>query len=152
MQFVNQGLSLWYATPDAPAPKGAVPPGAEELVTVGLSPPDGSNWVDVHYRVNGGAVDTVSARWFRNDHTRGAQYFTARLPPFEPGDKVEFWATAACAGRYVPARDDAGATVMRFRVGESAIDVVVPRPVRSALRPSRRVRAGGWGAAGAGQP
>jgi len=135
MRFVNQGLSLWYATPDAPAPEGAVPAGVEELVTVGLSPPDGSNWVDVHFRVNGGAVDTVPARWFRNDHVRGAQYFTARLPPFEAGDKVEFWVTAACAGRYVPARDVAGTAVMRLRVGESVIDVVAPQPPAS-MHPS----------------
>lgn len=152
MRFVNQGLSLWYATPDAPAPEGAVLTGVEELVTVGLSPPDGSNWVDVHYRVNGGAVHTVSARWFRNDHTRNAQYFTARLPLFKAGGEVEFWATAACAGRYVPARDAVGTAVMQFRVGEPAIDVVAPRPVRSALRPGRRVRPAGRGAAGAGLP
>lgn len=122
MQFVNQGLSLWYATPDAPAPEGAMPAGVEQLVTIGLSPPDGSNRVQVHYRINAGPVNTIPTRWFRNDHARDAQYFTARLPAFEAGDNVEFWATAACAGRYVPAPDAAGTAVTRLRIGKSAID------------------------------
>ena len=88
MRIENQGLSLWYGTPDAPGPGTAIPAGAEVPITVGMSPPDASNKVDVHYRINGEAAASLSAAWFRN--TSDAQYFTARLPVFGQDELVEF--------------------------------------------------------------
>ena len=61
MRIENQGLSLWYGTPDAPGPGTVIPAGAEVPITVGMSPADASNKVDVRYRINGGAVESLSA-------------------------------------------------------------------------------------------
>jgi hypothetical protein len=114
MRLENQGLSLWYCTSDAPGPATVVPPGAEVPITAGVSPPDASNKIDVHYRTNGGTVASVSAAWFRN--TSDAQYFMARLPAFQEGDQVECWVTARCITKCVPADSAADAAVFSFRV------------------------------------
>src|SRR4051794_10023886 len=116
MRFENQGLSLWLHTPDAPAPSDVLPPGVEASVTVGMSPPDASNQVMVQYRIDRGSVMSVDARWFRN--TSDAQYFTARLPAFPQGARVEYWVAASCAGTYVPSLPEVGIEVLSFFVME----------------------------------
>ena len=141
MRFENQGLSLWYGTPDAPGPGTVIPAGAEVPITVGMSPADASNKVDVHYRINGGAVESLSASWFRN--SGDAQYFTARLPVFRQDELVEFWATATCAGKYV--RPTGKRTPLFFRSGSGWGRPIAwlpgSRPVRWRRRgPSRRQR------------
>jgi outer membrane protein OmpA-like peptidoglycan-associated protein len=137
MRLENQGLSLWYGTSDARGPESLVPAGESVPVMVGLSPLDASNQVDVHYRINGGAVATVSAQWFRNDQTGAAQYFVARLPALQPNDQVEYWATGICAGKCVPARDDDDTAILSFRVGEPANDSPAqpPNPTEPASTP-----------------
>jgi hypothetical protein len=127
MRLENQGLSLWYSTSDAPAPEATVSEGATLLVTVGMLPADASNRVEVRYRVNQAAVQTVSASWFRNDVSSGAQYFAARLPAFRAGDLVEFQAVATCAGRRVPSPKEAAAFASSFQVVR-AEDKATPTP------------------------
>ena len=117
MRIENQGLSLWYGTPDAPGPGTVIPAGAEVPITVGMSPADASNKVDVRYRINGGAVESLPAPWFRN--SGDAQYFTARLPPFLEDHQVELWVTACCAGKYVPAHAEADPAVLTFRAARA---------------------------------
>jgi hypothetical protein len=116
MRLENQGLTLWYCTPDAPGPEGVLPAGTELPVTAAVSPQDASNQIDVQYRVNAGAINHISADWFRNNHSGDAQYFTARLPAFAAGDEVDWWITARCAGRYVPAPSDVGIGMVSFKV------------------------------------
>src|SRR5215218_4016422 len=102
MRFEHDGMSLWYGTPDAPAPGDAVPAGAEIAITVGVRPADASNKIEVLYRMNHGPEQRAGARWLRSDRT--AQYFEARLGPFRAGDQVEYAIICVCAGRTVPSR------------------------------------------------
>jgi hypothetical protein len=144
MRLENQGLSLWYSTPGAPGPEAIVPAGAEVLITVGLSPADASNKVEVHYRTNNEPAESVPAHWFRNDQTQDVQYFRAALPAFRPQDEVQFWVTASCAGRYVPAREDGAKAALGFRVGTPPVDGVASPTaalqVLSSEPPSMTVR------------
>jgi len=116
MRFEHQGMALWYSTPDAPAPEGPVPEGAELLVTVGLLPADASNRVELRYWVNQGAVERVAATWVRNEVSSGAQYFAARLPALRAGDVVEYTPIGTCGGRQVPSPDDAARPSSSLRV------------------------------------
>jgi hypothetical protein len=95
VRFELAGKSVWYGTPDAPAPVGTVTAGpthaaAGVTVTVGVQPLNASYRVELHYRVNGGAPAKIPAVLFRTDVRAGSQYFTARLPNLRAGDKVEY--------------------------------------------------------------
>jgi hypothetical protein len=122
MYLESQGLSLWYCTADAPAPEGVAPADVEVPITVGMAPPDASNQVEVFYRINGGPVGQLPARWSGANPGATAQYFTARLPAFHRDDQVEWWVAASCAGRYVPLRDEARIGARSFRVQGSSND------------------------------
>ena len=84
MQFEYQDKSLWYGTPDAPAPEESVQAGAEIAVTIGVSPVDASNNVALLYRIDHGPTEIVPAKWVQNDPSGKAQYFRAVFPPFVP--------------------------------------------------------------------
>ncbi len=116
MRFHNEGMSLWDGTPDAPAPSGVVQADTEATVTVGVQPIDASNRVDVLYRINWGLIETVAAKWLRNDPFSGAQYFRASLPHLRAGDMVEYTAICHCAGRQVPSPEEAKRFASSFRV------------------------------------
>jgi hypothetical protein len=107
VRFELGGRSLWYGTPDAPAPLGIVTAGAGHeaagvTVTVGVQPLNASYRVEVHYRVNGGAPVKVPAVLFRTDVRASAQYFSARLPNLHVGDKVEYGALCAIGSVQLP--------------------------------------------------
>ena len=87
MRFDHDGMSLWYGTSDAPAPGETVHAGAAITIDVGVQPTDASNRVDVLYRVNDGAVQTVPAKWIRNNVSTNAQYHRVYLPPYRPGGR-----------------------------------------------------------------
>ena len=101
MRFEYEGRALWYATPDAPAPDGAVQAGTEITITVGVSPVDASNKVELLYRVNRGPLQMVAAKWLLNDLSGKSQYFRAHLAAFRVGDIVEYIPICRCAGRGV---------------------------------------------------
>jgi hypothetical protein len=133
MRLEHQGMSLWSATADAPAPEGTLAAGTEALVTVGVRPADVSNQVEVRYRVDQGPVRTVPATWLRNDPTRGSQYFVARLPAFEAGATVEYAIVGRCGGRQVPAPDDVRAATESFTVAiPAAARLAEPTTARAA--------------------
>ena len=119
MRFEHEGRSLWYGTPDAPAPEQAVPVGTEIKITVGIHPVDSSNRVEILYRVNQGAIETMGAGWLRTDTSGKAQYFRAPLPGFRPGDLVEYLPICRCAGRQVPSPDEAREFHSSFRITEA---------------------------------
>src|SRR5215472_2147108 len=101
MRYEQNGVSLWYGTPDAPAPSELVPAGPSGraiglTVTVGVQPIAARNTALVRYRVNGGAEGTVQAWLARTDLRAKAQYFVARLPEFNIGDTVEYVAICSC--------------------------------------------------------
>jgi len=138
MRFEHEGISLWYGTPDAPAPEQVVRAGAEIDITVGVHPVDSSNRVEIRYRVNQGAIETTSARWLKTDPSGKAQYFRARLPGFRAGDIVEYLVICGCAGRQVPSQDEAHKFASSFRVIEDGMDlssVVSEKAARSLAGP-----------------
>ena len=119
MQFEYQGRSLWYGTPDAPAPEEAVQAGAEIAITIGVSPVDASNNIELLYRIDHGPTAMVAAKWLQNDPSGKAQYFRARLPAFRTGDIVEYLPICRCAGRQVPSPDQARQFASSIRVTDA---------------------------------
>jgi Tc toxin complex TcA C-terminal TcB-binding domain/Neuraminidase-like domain/Salmonella virulence plasmid 28.1kDa A protein len=113
-RFEHDGISVWYETDDAPAPQGDVPAGIPLSVTVGVSPPDAGNAVEIVYSVNGGSDQSVQARWIFN--SQSAQYFRARLPDFRTGDYVSYAGVCSCSGRHVPSGSDLEGATSSFVV------------------------------------
>src|SRR6266704_3716140 len=90
MRSQHDGMSLWYGAPDAPAPEGDIQPGTDLTITIGVQPIDASNRVELLYRLNHGSLQTVEARWLRNDLSQHVQYFRTSFPVFRIGDMVEY--------------------------------------------------------------
>ena len=116
MRVTQGGVSLWYGTPDAPAPSGTVAAGADTSITVGLQPPDPHASVTVLYRINHGAPHTIPAPATHHD-TSGKQYFRAQLSGFKPGDKVEYVAIYRSGAHQIPSNQEAETHVATFNVG-----------------------------------
>jgi hypothetical protein len=117
LQFTNDGLSLWYGTPDAPAPgDGGVVRRTGASLVIGARPANPTNSVLVQYRVDGGRVQSIPGREMRTDFDRQVQYFAVAFPPFITGDVVEFSVTMSCAGRQVPAPQLADRFPSKFRL------------------------------------
>src|SRR5437588_9442868 len=122
MHYEHEGMSLWYGTPDTPAPEGAVHAGSDITVTIAVKPADASNKVELLYRRDQGTVETVTAKWLRHDISHNAQYFKARFPVFRVGDTVEYTAVCYCAGRQVPSSEEAKQFTASFHVVATAIN------------------------------
>jgi Protein of unknown function (DUF3237) len=131
MNLTNDGLTLWYGTPDAPAPgdDGVVPRDGASLV-VGVSPANPTNTVMVRHRVDGGLVYAVTGRELRTDYARQAQYFAVKFPAFPTGEVVEYSPVLSCAGRQVPPPHIASRFPSTFRLAAKvpAADVARPAP------------------------
>ena len=117
VKLTHDGLSLWYGTPDAPAPgdEGVVPRSGTSLV-VGVHPANPTNTVLVRYRIDRGVVQTAPGRELRTDYDRRAQYFLVAFPPFPVGDLVEYAAVLGCGGRQVPSAAVASRLSSTFRL------------------------------------
>lgn len=102
MLITHEGLSLWYGTPDAPAPLGELSSRTGASVTIGVRPASPTNSVHVRYRVDGGFEQIEAARELRIDHERDAQYFVVKFPPLATGVVVEYCPVLKQAGRQVP--------------------------------------------------
>ena len=102
MRFSHDGLTLWYGTPDAPAPQGVQEDRSAVSVTVAVQPPSPSNAVTVRYRVDQGAAQMARALRVRTDYARDTQYFRATFPEFWSGERVEYLPLLTCAGRRAP--------------------------------------------------
>jgi len=121
MHIEHEGISLWYGTPDAPAPQDVVSAGENVIITVGICPADASNVVEIHYRVNQGAVSTVPTRYLQNGRDLRSQYFRASLPAFNPGDTVDYVPVCHCAGRQTPPEADIQAFTSSFSVVKAGV-------------------------------
>jgi hypothetical protein len=53
MRLENDGISLWYGTPDAPTTGAVVLKASDVSITVGVKPIDASNIVEVTYQTAG---------------------------------------------------------------------------------------------------
>lgn len=116
MRASNQGVSVWFGTPDAPAPSGVVAAGGDTAITVGLEPPDPAANITILYRINHGAPHTVTAHP-KPQHVTGKQYFGAQLTGFKEGDKVEYVAIYRSGVRQIPSNQEAESHVASFTLG-----------------------------------
>src|SRR5215471_11535496 len=150
MRFEHDGIALWYGTPDAPAPGDTVPVAdgtheASVTITVGVQPPSASNSVSVSYSVNNGLPHTVAAGFLQHDVHQKAQYFAARLPVLQAGDKVDYTVLCRCPGRQVPSPEEAQNSGASFRVtGAREVPAIAPEPqhaARQSVTPGAHVAA-----------
>lgn len=126
LHFTNDGLSLWYGTPDAPAPgDGGVVRRAGASLVVGVRPANPMNSVLVRYRVDGGRVQSLPGREVRTDFDRQVQYFAVAFPPFITGEVVDFAAMLSCVGRQVPGPQFADRLPSKFRLAPKEVE---PKP------------------------
>jgi Tc toxin complex TcA C-terminal TcB-binding domain/Neuraminidase-like domain/Salmonella virulence plasmid 28.1kDa A protein len=121
MRFEHDGLVLWYGTPDASAPTGPVAAASRSnqatvRIVVGVQPASVSNNVQVTYRVNEGTPASVKAVPQRQDLVRKTQYFVAKLPAFQVGDKIDYIVLARAPGRQVPTAGEAATYPVSFTV------------------------------------
>jgi hypothetical protein len=144
MKLSGDGLTLWYATPDAPAPSEENASREGASLTIGVRPPSPSNTVTVFYRVDGQAEHTLAASEAGVDYARGVQFFRARFPPFPEGRVVEYRPVLSCSGRQVPPPSSAGMYPSRFtlaapRAAQAASGGPAPAPGPGATRFSPRL-------------
>ena len=142
MNLTHEGLSLWYGTPDTPAPIDEVAPRSGPSLVVGVRPANPTNAVLVRYRVDGGPVQTVPGRELRTDYERDAQYFAVRFPAFPTGDTVEYSPTLTCAGRQVPPPHIANRFPSKFRLAAREARPPVRRAGASTPPQQQRFAAG----------
>jgi hypothetical protein len=121
IRYEKNGVSLWYATQDAPAAEGnlsASPTGrlAGVRLAFAVKPSAARNTVEVRYRVNGGTVVKLRASLARSDVRSNAQYFAATLPEFKVGDTVEYAAVATWPKGQVPDEAEAAKFPTSFKV------------------------------------
>jgi hypothetical protein len=104
MNLTHDGLTVWYGTPDAPAPASdEVLARRGVSVVVGAHPYNPLNSVRLSYRVDDGLTHTLPGREIRVDYARNTQYFAVVFPTFITGESVEYGVTLQCGGRQVPA-------------------------------------------------
>jgi hypothetical protein len=137
MQLAHDGLTLWYGTPDAPAPLDSEEDRSQLSVTVGAMPSNPSNTVSVRYRVDGGPVQTVHARRTQTDFSRRADYFQASLPNIWSGDTVTYLPILTCAGRRAPDPQTAATFPSSFRLATPMHPPKLPQPVTQDWEPGR---------------
>jgi hypothetical protein len=103
VKLTYEGLTLWYGTPDAPAPLDQIVSRDAASLVVGVSPPNPTNAVQALYRVDGGFVQSAPGREIRTDYAQQVQYFAVDFPPLPTGREVQFCPVLSCGGRQVPA-------------------------------------------------
>lgn len=135
VQLANDGLELWYATPDAPAPDGTTEHRRGVTVTVGVRPANPSNAVSVRYRVDGRGARTVSAPLVANDFRKRTQYFRATFPTFWSGETVEYLPVVSCEGRRAPDPTTAGTFPSSFRLDAAGATPPASSPARREREP-----------------
>ena len=94
MELNNDGLTLWYGTPDAPL--------TDRTITVGARPAHPANAVVVQYRVNGGYISSLRASPMAPLSGQTHQYFRAPLPELPEPARLELLPVLMCSGRQAP--------------------------------------------------
>jgi hypothetical protein len=113
----HDGITLWYATPDAPAPRDGPEQRDGLAVTVAVEPAHPSNTVLVRYRVDQGPDETTRAIRIRTDFPRRVDYFRAIFPDLGSGESVAYVPIASCAGRQAPDPETIRLLPTVFRLG-----------------------------------
>jgi hypothetical protein len=135
VRLAHDGLEMWYATPDAPAPDGTTEQRQGVSVAVGVQPANPSNAVSVRYRVDGRAIETVSAPLVAHDFKKQTQYFRATFPTFWSGESVEYLPVVSCQGRRAPEPATASTFPTAFRLSEASTALPATRLAESAPKP-----------------
>jgi hypothetical protein len=136
VKLTHDGLSIWYGTPDAPAPFDQEVVAREGIsLVVGVSPANATNSVAVQYRVDRGLLQSVPGVEAHVDQSRGAQYFVVRFPAFTCGDCVEYWPSFRCGGREVPGAQQR-LPRSAFRLAPKTAAAAPKRPAMRAPRSS----------------
>jgi hypothetical protein len=136
VNLTHEGLTLWYGTPDAPAPGDAgVAPRHGAALVVGVHPANPTNTLMVRYRVDGGAERIVPGREIRTDYERQAQYFGVTFPDFRDGTTVEYLPVFGSAGRQVPAASRSGRFPSKFQLAPQAVRAAKPLAPTNAQQP-----------------
>jgi len=133
MNYEHQGMRLWVE-PDERLASGAIEPGSDVTLKIGVEPADASNRVQIRYRVNGGPAAEIAAEPVR--HVGNAQYFKAQLPSaaLRDGDTMEYSAGCQCAGQRVSSAVGAEEFAASFRVISVAAKGSHAVALRSATR------------------
>ena len=119
MVYANDGLTLVYDTPEAPAPQGAQERDSVMSVNAILMPAGPSNVVTIVYRVNGGPMHSFRGIEGPTDYRRNTQQFRATFPRFASGQSVDYAVVGSCAGRQVPHPKVARELPYSFRIADS---------------------------------
>jgi hypothetical protein len=126
MQLTNEGLTLWYDTPDAPV--------TDSSVTVGARPAHPANVVVVQCRNEGGFISSLRASEIPSGSARADQYFRVPLPS-PASSKLEILPVLMCSGRQSPAPVEVGPT--------SGLWFPCPMASRPAAKPTTPLAAAG---------
>ena len=102
MNLSHDGLTLWYGTPDTSAPEREVPRGQPVSLVIGVKPISPSNFVDVHYRVDGGPLRRALGSELRTDERHDSQYFQVKLAIPADTKRVDYCPIAHSGGTQVP--------------------------------------------------
>jgi hypothetical protein len=95
MRIEQKGVAITSGTSDAPAPKDQVPAAkpvpvmayVESVAEKSAAPTES---LSLTYRVNGGALQTVSAEPMWKSPRGKGFYFRAYIPPQNPGDRIDY--------------------------------------------------------------
>jgi hypothetical protein len=128
LKLSNEGLSLWYGTPDAPAPLDEVVSRTGASAVVGVHPANPTNIVNIRYRVDRGFVQTAAGRALHTDYAKNSQYFLVPFPPLWAGEVVEYCPVLSCAGRQVPSPAMAERFPSKFRLAAKEAPPMASRP------------------------
>ena len=134
MRFENDGMVLWYGTPDAPAPLDTVSAAAGGhqaivTITIAVQPASASNSVTIRFSVNGGPPQTVTAAFLQHNIVQKAQYFVATFPTLQVADRIDYIAVCKCPGRQVPDTEQKVRLIVCYRACVVIISVA-PRLCR----------------------
>jgi hypothetical protein len=116
MRYEQKGTSIWWGTPDAPAPEGNIAastagPLTEASLIFGVHPTGSRNAVEVRYcRVHGVAHNLFHALLARTDPRSNTKYFVAPVPEFHVGDTFEYIGVVTWPSGQVPAAAGAGSS------------------------------------------
>jgi hypothetical protein len=130
----HEGLSLWYGTPDAPAPMGEVVSRDSASLVVGVHPANPTNALNIRYRVDGGIPQTAAGRALNTDYAKNSAYFIVSFPSFPVGDIVEYSPVLSCGGRQVPSPAVAKGFPSKFRLAPNAPRLPDARAHRAEAR------------------
>jgi hypothetical protein len=121
VRLSHDQLTLWYGTPDAPAPfDDGIEPRQGVTVTVGVEPRNPSNSVSLRYRVDQGPVQTTRAVRVRTNFAQNVEYYRAVFPEFRTGERVSYLPILTCAGRHAPDPQTAATLPSSFRLARAA--------------------------------